>query len=631
MDKLGKNQEPLFFGKDNRMYGVLHCPSGSGLGRKKRGIIFCSSFGDEFMKTYGQMVSWARELSSLGYFVLRFHYYGTGDSGGDYSQVTLTGMASDIQEAIKFLRNKTGVEEVGLFGFRLGATLAAKAASVENTDSLSDSKVSFLILWSPIINTKNYLESFLRLRIAKELVYQKESQVKFTRADMIRVLESGREVDVIGYAVSSELYKEMFYSNPWSGITRLPEKTLILCRKGEDIQLSTLVEKYKASSHIEFKVLQEKIFWDNVPDEREYLPSNFSKAAMTWLKTILHHDDDHSHDVFMESDTIQRFPSNLHQPKENEDRKDMNIIEEKVVNFTNDAGLKLCGIVHMPNSISKFKQKKIGVVILNAGMRSMPGKMGPHRLYIKAARAFCQQGCYVLRFDFRETGDSQGKLYAPVKVSAKVSDTLAAIRFFKNSFGLDKIILWGYCGATAVAIHCAALLSKDKSSAKDIDALIISSPLFSFRHVFSVKIRQFIEQLAFQNDIITIIKLVPKQIKKYFFPPEEGKHLRGNYIKNFQKAFALYDRPVLFTFGEKDGLFDRFSDEIRKNPSQWHFFDRKHIPKVCVIKDGDRNYASAEQEKTLISEMLQWFHEIFDGLELSLEKETEKNQITRVS
>src|SRR3972149_9439714 len=144
--------------KKQQMYGVLHHPSVSGPGGKKRGIIFCSPFAEEFTRTWGQMAFWARELSGLGYFVFRFQYYGTGDSGGDLSQLTLTSMVSDAQEAIKFLEKTTGVEEVGLFGFRLGATIAAMTAT-KNMDFSSNSKVSFLILWCPITNTKNNIES----------------------------------------------------------------------------------------------------------------------------------------------------------------------------------------------------------------------------------------------------------------------------------------------------------------------------------------------------------------------------------------------------------------------------------------------------------------------------------------
>jgi len=155
MDILGKNQEPIFFGEQERqLYGVLHYSSGSELSQVKRGIVVCSSFADEFMKTFGQIVLWARTLSSHGYFVLRFHGFGTGDSGGDYSKTTFNGMVSDIKDAIYFLKKNYYVEEIGLFGFRLGATLAAKTAETRNVDSLSNPKFSFLIIWAPIVNTK---------------------------------------------------------------------------------------------------------------------------------------------------------------------------------------------------------------------------------------------------------------------------------------------------------------------------------------------------------------------------------------------------------------------------------------------------------------------------------------------
>src|SRR3989304_389924 len=288
------------------MYGVLHHPSGSGPGGKKRGIIFCSPFAEEFTRTWGQMAFWARELSGLGYFVFRFQYHNTGDSGGDLSQLTLTSMVSDTQEAIKLLEKTTSVEEVGLFGFRLGATIAA--AATKNIAFSSNSKASFLILWCPITNMKNYIESFLRLRITKELVHQKKGKVQFTRADMIKILESGGEVDVMGYPISSELCKEMVYASPWSSIVRLPDKALVLCKNGEEAQLGNLIQKYNTSNDVKFKVLREKVFWERLANEIDYFPTNFSKATMTWLKSI-HDDRSHHVNVPIESNAIQRFTS----------------------------------------------------------------------------------------------------------------------------------------------------------------------------------------------------------------------------------------------------------------------------------------------------------------------------------
>jgi len=609
VDKFGKNQKPLFFGEDNRrMYGVLHHPSGSGPGGKKRGIIFCSPFAEEFTRTWGQMAFWARELSGLGYFVFRFQYHNTGDSGGDLSQLTLTSMVSDTQEAIKLLEKTTSVEEVGLFGFRLGATIAA-AAATKNIAFSSNSKASFLILWCPITNTKNYIESFLRLRITKELVHQKKGKVQFTRADMIKILESGGEVDVMGYPISSELYKEMVYASPWSSIVRLPDKALVLCKNGEEAQLGNLIQKYNTSNDVKFKVLREKVFWERLANEIDYFPTNFSKATMTWLKAI------HSGDC---NDVNINIGANANQGTKNLDKSIETVYREekyteKIVNFTNDAGLMLHGIVHAPDPIPEFKQKKIGIVILLGSVRTLTTKSGSHRLFTKAARALCQQGFHVLRFDYRESGDSQGEIYSPINMSTKIYDTLAAIKYLKNSLGLEKIILWGHCGGVVMATHCAAMLSKDDNSAEHVDALILSSPLFNFNKYRGrrLKIKNIIRVLTFQTDIRDHIKLIPQEIKNYFFPSEEDKQMRSNYFKKFPETFGLYDGPVLFTLGEKDHVVEGFYEEVEKN-KQWRFLERKHTPKVCLIEGGDHSYASAEQEKTLISEILKWLGEIFN-------------------
>jgi pimeloyl-ACP methyl ester carboxylesterase len=75
--------------------------------------------------------------------VVRFDYFGTGDSGGEESAVTLAGMQRDVTAAIEAVRDISGAARVELIGLRLGANVAARVAEV-------DSGIGSLVLWDAL-------------------------------------------------------------------------------------------------------------------------------------------------------------------------------------------------------------------------------------------------------------------------------------------------------------------------------------------------------------------------------------------------------------------------------------------------------------------------------------------------
>ena len=105
---------------------------------------------------------WAfRRLSELlvseGCHVLRFDYFGTGDSAGNCEEARLLNWVDDICTAYLELKEISGAREITLVGLRFGAVLAAKA-SVKNI------KVKELILWDPVVNGKDYINGLKRMQ-----------------------------------------------------------------------------------------------------------------------------------------------------------------------------------------------------------------------------------------------------------------------------------------------------------------------------------------------------------------------------------------------------------------------------------------------------------------------------------
>ena len=82
--------------------------------------------------------------------MLRFDYFGAGDSAGDFTEASQDQWLVDIGTAIEELKQLGQLSQVGLVGMRYGATLAARTARAR-TD------VNRLVLWDPIVDGPAYL------------------------------------------------------------------------------------------------------------------------------------------------------------------------------------------------------------------------------------------------------------------------------------------------------------------------------------------------------------------------------------------------------------------------------------------------------------------------------------------
>ena len=137
---------PFYFGtRERHLFGVYD-PART-TGRSARAAVICHPWGDEQIHAYRTLRQLASRLSQAGFHVLRFDYYGTGDSAGHTGDNDLPGSCSDIETAMAELREMTGVGKLTLVGLRLGASLAAKVAATCADD------LETLVLWDPLAAT----------------------------------------------------------------------------------------------------------------------------------------------------------------------------------------------------------------------------------------------------------------------------------------------------------------------------------------------------------------------------------------------------------------------------------------------------------------------------------------------
>lgn len=147
----------FYFGTAARRLFGLYTP---GSARSQRAVLLCHPWGPEYLRAHRSVRHLSTLLTRAGIHVLRFDYFGTGDSAGDMSEGDLEGWQRDIETAIEELKDTTGAVRVGLVGLRLGATLAARVAAERDGD------VEKVVLWDPVVKGDAYLEELRALDVA---------------------------------------------------------------------------------------------------------------------------------------------------------------------------------------------------------------------------------------------------------------------------------------------------------------------------------------------------------------------------------------------------------------------------------------------------------------------------------
>jgi uncharacterized protein len=149
--------EPIYFGPSGSLFGVFHAPARPR--PKPAAILLCHPVGHEYFRVHRAFRNIAVALSRLGFSVLRFDYYGTGDSHGDASAATLGRWQADVSAAVDELKRRSGQPRVSIVGLRLGATLAW-------LECLSRTDVQLLVMWEAVSSGTSYFDDLRRLEHA---------------------------------------------------------------------------------------------------------------------------------------------------------------------------------------------------------------------------------------------------------------------------------------------------------------------------------------------------------------------------------------------------------------------------------------------------------------------------------
>jgi exosortase A-associated hydrolase 2 len=163
------------------------------------GVLYLPPFAEEMHKSRRMAALQARALARAGYAVLQLDLSGCGDSGGDFGDATWDAWRDDVQLAHAWLAGQVP-GAITLWGLRLGACLAVDMGA-------ELARVTRLVLWQPVNNGEQFLNQFLRIKLASEML--SEGQAKTGTKDLLATLASGTPIEIGGYLLGSAMAQQL--------------------------------------------------------------------------------------------------------------------------------------------------------------------------------------------------------------------------------------------------------------------------------------------------------------------------------------------------------------------------------------------------------------------------------------
>jgi hypothetical protein len=136
-------QQVAFEGPLGTLRGLLHRPRIAE--QAVPAVLLLHSFTGQHIEDQRLYVQAARHLAGSGFAVLRFDFYGSGDSDGDFEEFTALTEVADAVAALDWLAQQPGIDagRIGVVGLSLGGCVAALLAG-------QDARIKAAVLWNAV-------------------------------------------------------------------------------------------------------------------------------------------------------------------------------------------------------------------------------------------------------------------------------------------------------------------------------------------------------------------------------------------------------------------------------------------------------------------------------------------------
>lgn len=223
-----ENQGQKIFGVVHRPKTEMPCPA----------VLMCHGFAGHKIGKNKLYVLLSEKLAELGIASLRFDFRGSGDSEGDFIDMTIGGEVSDAVQALDYLIQESGIDSssLGIFGRSLGGIVAILTA--EQTQAFKG-----IAIWASAFHAKEWHKMWEDKQ--KELAHLDEKPTAFLYN---------------GALASNTFFKEFFTLNLAEHLNRIDHLPLLHMHgeKDEVVHISHVdcFEKIRENAKAETKVIR---------------------------------------------------------------------------------------------------------------------------------------------------------------------------------------------------------------------------------------------------------------------------------------------------------------------------------------------------------------------------------------
>jgi len=168
-------------------------------------VLVVPPFAEEMNKSRRMVTEVGLGLAAMGMATVVPDLFGTGDSGGNFSDGDWTTWQRDLALASRWSAER-GMPISGILAIRLGCALAASLVSAGAVGQVANT-----VLWQPVFDGQRFLGQFLRLRIAAALM---DNDRKESQAELRGRLRNGEVIEVAGYGLSGQLASDLEMVSP---------------------------------------------------------------------------------------------------------------------------------------------------------------------------------------------------------------------------------------------------------------------------------------------------------------------------------------------------------------------------------------------------------------------------------
>ncbi len=271
---------PLFFGDSaSPLFGALtEPPAGAERGH---GVLLCPPIGQEHVRSHWALRQVATALGRAGFHVLRFDWFGVGDSAGDLEAASLERWTQDAKSAAQELKDATGLRKLSVVGLRMGAALAALAAP--------KIKPNVMVFWDPVVDGGRYVQQLRALQaglVADEKRYwfawpqAVRSALGFAMPELTQERKSAPG-ELVGFQFSTSLLEEIA-SIDETLLGKLPRVRAVVLDSSGEPGSADLARALEASGHeVERRVTDARGRWNDPSQIEELLLPGDAIRAIT--------------------------------------------------------------------------------------------------------------------------------------------------------------------------------------------------------------------------------------------------------------------------------------------------------------------------------------------------------------